>query len=72
MVGLLEPEIFKTEPKPSDLLMNYSLNTVISTSKLLWKPFIMFQNLQISVIHHINKLKNKGYIISSIDAEKVI
>ena len=72
MVGLLEPEILKTEPQPSDLLMNYSFNTVFSTSKLLWKPFIMFQNLQISVIHHINKLKNKGYIISSIDAEKVI
>ena len=32
----------------------------------------MFQNLQISVIHHINKLKNKGYIISSIDAENII
>ena len=72
MVGFLEPEIFKTEPQPSDLLMNYSFNTVFSTSKLLWKPFIMFQNLQSSVIHHINKLKNKDYIISSIDAEKVL
>ena len=72
MVGFLEPEIFKTEPQPSDLLMNYSFNTIFSTSKLLWKPFIMFQNLQISVIHHINKLKNKDYIISSINAEKVI
>jgi len=29
-----------------------------------------FQYLQINVIHHINKLKNKNHTIISIDAEK--
>ena len=30
----------------------------------------IFQYLQISVINHINKLKNKNHMITSIDAEK--
>ena len=30
----------------------------------------MVQHLQINVIHHINKMRNKNHVIISIDAEK--
>ena len=33
---------------------------------------IFYINKSISVIHHINKLKNKNHMIISIDAEKVL
>ena len=30
----------------------------------------ILQHMYISVIHHVNKLKNKSHMITSIDAEK--
>ena len=59
-------------------ILNTILANIIPTLKVsytlikwdLSRDARIFQYLQISVMHHTNKLKNKNHMIISIDAEK--